>query len=102
MAHDIETILGLLIAVAACAWLAGRVRVPYPIVMVVGGLVISFIPHLPRVTLRPDVVFILFLPPLLYNAGLNTTWRDFKTNIRPISLLAVGLVLVGVAVALGG
>ena len=99
---ETEIILGLLLAVAALAWVANRLRVPYPILLVIGGLGLSFIPHLPAVTLRPDLVFVLFLPPILYYAGLHTSWRDFRANIRPISLLAVGLVLfttVAVAVA---
>src|SRR5688572_14319419 len=91
--HEIEAVLGLLIAVAAVAWLATQLKLPYPILLVLAGLGIGFIPGLPRVRLRPDVVFLLFLPPLLYYAGLLTSWRDFKRNLRPISLLAVGLVL---------
>ena len=92
-AHTIELILGLLVAVAALAWLASRLRIAYPILLVIGGLCLSLIPFLPRVQLAPDIVFLLFLPPLLYYAGLLTTWRDFRNNLRPISLLAVGLVL---------
>ena len=91
--HDIELLIGLLVAVAALAWLASRLHVAYPIVLVVGGLAIAVIPGLPEVHLDPDVVFLLFLPPLLYYAGLLTSWRDFKSNLRPIALLAVGLVL---------
>jgi Na+/H+ antiporter len=91
--NDIEILIGLLVAVAALAWLATRLRVAYPILLVLGGLAIAMVPGLPTVTLRPDVVFLLFLPPLLYYAALQTSWRDFKGNLRPISLLAVGLVL---------
>lgn len=89
----IEIIFGLLVAVAALAWLAARVRVPYPIFLTLAGLAISFVPGLPRVQLDHTVVFLLFLPPLLYYSGLLTSWRDFRSNLRPISLLAVGLVL---------
>src|SRR3712207_4758256 len=91
--HETEIILGLLVAVAALAWVANRLHVPYPIVLVLGGLALGFVPRLPRVELRPDLVFLFFLPPLLYYAALQTSWRDFKANLRPISLLAVGLVL---------
>jgi CPA1 family monovalent cation:H+ antiporter len=91
--HEIETILVLLVYVAAVAWAATRLRVSYPILLVVGGLVISFVPGLPHVELRHDLVFLVFLPPLLYYAALLTSWRDFKANLRPISLLAIGLVL---------
>src|ERR671910_1846352 len=90
---EIEAILVLLAAVAALATLANRVKIPYPILLVLGGLVLGFVPGLPQVELEPDVVFLLFLPPLLYVSALFTSWRDFRANLRPISLLAVGLVL---------
>ncbi|HYO08028.1 MAG TPA: Na+/H+ antiporter [Tepidisphaeraceae bacterium] len=91
--HTTEIILGLLTAVAALAWLASRLRVPYPILLVLGGLGLSFVPHLPRIELNPEHVFLLFLPPILYYAATQTSWRDFRANLRPITLLAVGLVL---------
>ncbi len=89
----IEMILVLLAAVAVLATLANRINIPYPILLVLGGLVLGFVPGLPSVQLDPDVVFLLFLPPLLYVSALFTSWRDFRANIRAISLLAVGLVL---------
>jgi Na+/H+ antiporter len=79
--------------VAALATLAGRLGIPYPILLVLGGLVLGFVPSLPRPELEPDVVFLLFLPPLLYVSAIFTSWRDFRANLRPITLLAVGLVL---------
>jgi Na+/H+ antiporter len=90
---EIEAILILLVAVAALATLANRIKVPYPILLVLGGLVLGFVEFLPQVALKPDVVFLLFLPPLLYVSAIFTSWRDFRANLRPISLLAVGLVL---------
>ena len=90
---EIEAILILLAAVAALATLANRINIPYPILLVLGGLILGFVPGLPRIALEPDVVFLLFLPPLLYVSALFTSWRDFRANLRPISLLAVGLVL---------
>src|SRR5918994_1156070 len=90
---EIEAILVLLAAVAVLATLANRIEVPYPILLVLGGLVLGFVPGLPQVELEPNVVFLLFLPPLLYVSALFTSWRDFRANLRPISLLAVGLVL---------
>ena len=90
---EIEAILILLVAVAALATLANKIKVPYPILLVLGGLVLGFVPGLPRVELNPEVVFLLFLPPLLYVSAIFTSWRDFRANLRPISLLAVGLVL---------
>ncbi len=88
-----ETIVLLFAAVAALVVLAHKLALPYPIVLVVAGLVLSFIPHLPEVRLNPDVVFYFFLPPLLYPAALFTSWRDFRRNLRPILLLSIGLVL---------
>jgi len=93
MQHEIEIILGLLLVVAALAVVAQRLAVPYPILLVIGGLVLGFIPGLPHVELNPELVFVLFLPPLLNSAAWYTSWRDFRFNLRPILLLAIGLVL---------
>src|SRR5215216_820762 len=93
---EIETIFVLLAAVAALATLASRIGVPYPILLVLGGLVLGFVPGLPRIELQPNVVFLLFLPPLLYISAIFTSWRDFRRHLPKISLLAVGLVLVTV------
>ena len=90
---QIEIIVGLLVAVAALATLANRLKVPYPILLVIGGSALGFIPGLPQMKLDPELVFLLFLPPLLYVSALFTSWRDFRANIRPITFLAVGLVL---------
>ncbi len=90
---EIEVILGLLLAVAALATLASKIKVPYPILLVLGGLILGFVPGLPPVELPPELVFLIFLPPLLYVSALFTSWRDFRANLRPISLLAVGLVI---------
>lgn len=103
--HEIEIILGLFLVVAALAVVAEKLAVPYPILLVMGGLVLGFIPGLPDVELDPELVFLLFLPPLLTSAAWNTSWRDFQFNLRPILLLAIGLVLVttsAVAVAAHG
>src|ERR1700742_3287012 len=90
----VEIFVGLLLAVALLALLARRLQVSYPILFVIGGWAISWIPGLPKINLNPDLVFLFFLPPLLYPAALFTSWRDFRANLRPISLLAVGLVLI--------
>jgi CPA1 family monovalent cation:H+ antiporter len=84
----------LLSFVFGLGMLARRLEVPYPILFVIGGLAISFIPILPRqLQLDPDMVFFLILPPLLYIQAFFTSWRDFRRNLRAISLLAIGLVL---------
>src|SRR6267142_6633081 len=93
MMERIEVVLGLLAAVAALALLSRKLPIPYPILLVLGGLVLALIPGLPSVRLDPELVFIFFLPSLLYPAALFTPWRDFHANLRPILLLAVGLVL---------
>src|SRR6266404_7387828 len=88
-----EIFVGLLLAVAVLALVARKLTIPYPILFVVGGLLLGLIPKLPKVRLDPELVFLFFLPPLLYPAALFTSWRDFRANLRPIALLAVGLVL---------
>ncbi len=86
------TILGLLVAIAGLSALARIVRVPYPILLVVGGLVIGFAPGLGTVDLSSDLVLLIFLPPLLYGAAFFANPRELRNNARPIGLLAVGLV----------
>jgi CPA1 family monovalent cation:H+ antiporter len=87
-------LLGLLVAGAALLILSGPLRIPYPILLVLGGLLLGFGPGLPKVTMPPDVVLIGILPPLLYRAAYATGLRELRRNLRPISLLAGGLVLV--------
>jgi monovalent cation/hydrogen antiporter len=89
----IVLVLGLLVAMVALAIIAPQLRVPYPILLVLGGLLLGFVPGLPSFTLDPNIVFLLFLPPLLYSSAWQTSWRDFRANLRSISLLALGLVL---------
>jgi CPA1 family monovalent cation:H+ antiporter len=92
--HQIENLIALFALVAALVVIAKRLELPYPVVLVLAGLALSFIPHLPTVKLNPDLVFFFFLPLLIYPAALFTSWRDFRRNLRPILLLAIGLVLV--------
>lgn len=93
MTGVVEIFVGLLLAVAVLAMVARRLTIPYPVLFVVGGLLLGLIPKLPRVRLDPELVFLCVLPPLLFPAALFTSWRDFRANLRPISLLAFGLVL---------
>jgi monovalent cation/hydrogen antiporter len=91
--HHLElTLLFLVLLVAGLTTLAQRFRIPYPIVLFIGGVVLSLLPHLPKIALNPDVVFLVVLPPLLYVGGFNTSWRDFHHNIVSILMLAFGLV----------
>jgi monovalent cation/hydrogen antiporter len=92
--NALELILILLVVAAALAIAAERLKVPYPILLVVGGLALAFVPGLPQVHIDPELVLLLFLPPLLFAAAWFTSWRDFAANKRPIALLAIGLVVV--------
>jgi len=91
--HAMEIVLLLLLLfVVAFGELARRLKTPYPIVLVVGGLLVSFIPGIPRTTLNPDVIFLVVLPPLLFSAAWVTSWREFSFNFVSIFFLAFGLV----------
>ena len=95
--NQAEIICTLLIVVVALAIFAKKVALPYPVLLVIGGLVLGFVPGLPAIKLEPDLVFLFLLPPLLYPAALFTSWRDFRANLSPILLLAIGLVLLTTA-----
>jgi monovalent cation/hydrogen antiporter len=82
----------LLLFVVVFGALARKLQLPYPIVLVVAGLLLSLVPGIPRITLNPDVVFFVILPPLLYAAAWVTSWREFSFNLVSILLLAFGLV----------
>ena len=91
--HQLEIIILLLAVVLALTTIAQKISIPYPIFLVLGGLLLGLVPGLPTVTLHPDLVFLVFLPPILWAAAYFTSLREFRQNLRPISLLAVGLVL---------
>jgi Na+/H+ antiporter len=91
---DIDLVLfGVLVAVAAFLLAAHRSGIPYPILLVVGGGALGFIPGAPDAVLEPELVLVIFLPPLLYSAAFFSSLHDLRDNVRPISLLAIGLVL---------
>ena len=92
-AEDSIVLLGLLAAGAALLAIAQVVRVPYPILLVLGGLALGFVPGMPTIELSPDLVLVAFLPPLLYGAAFFTPLRELRANAGSISTLAVGLVL---------
>ncbi len=89
-------ILKTLVLLVACAvvlgWLARHFNVAYPIVLVLGGIALGFVPKLPDFPLDPNLILVVVLPPILYQAARSTSWRDFRANFQPISMLAVGLV----------
>jgi monovalent cation/hydrogen antiporter len=86
-------LIGLFVAVAGLSTLARRLSIPYPIPLVLGGLALGAVPGLPEIELNPDLVLVIFLPPLLFYAAFNASLRDLRADMRPISLLSIGLVL---------
>src|SRR2546425_2079273 len=89
----LEVLLFLLLCALALGWASRRFGLPYPIALVVGGGLLGFIPRLPQLDFDPQFLLVVVLPPILYQAALLTSWRDFKASLRTISLLAIGLVL---------
>ncbi|KJB90112.1 sodium:proton antiporter, partial [Skermanella aerolata KACC 11604] len=88
-----EILLGLLAACVALALVARRLNLPLAVVLVIGGMVLALIPGLPTVELDPQLALVLFLPPLLQASAYRTDWPAFRSNLRPILLLAVGAVV---------
>ncbi|MBL7858391.1 MAG: Na+/H+ antiporter [Cyclobacteriaceae bacterium] len=91
--QNIAIIIILLAVVTALAEITDKIKIPYPILLVLAGIGIGLFPGLPHITLDPDVVFLIFLPPILYAAAWTTSWADFKAAKRPITLLATGCVI---------
>jgi Na+/H+ antiporter len=91
--HDAVVLLGLLVAAVTLLALAQPLRVPYPILLVLGGLAIGFVPGMPNLVLPPEVVLVGILPPLLYASAFYTSLVDLRRNAKPIGVLAIGLVL---------
>jgi Na+/H+ antiporter len=98
---ELPITFGLVAVTGFAALGARRSRIPYSIFLVLLGLGIGFLPGMPRIELRPDLVLSLFLPPLLYRAGVDMSWRGFRANLRPILLLAVGAVIFTAVVVAG-
>ncbi len=90
--ENFQIIIFLLAVLISLSAIIERIKIPQPILLVVAGLLIGFIPSLPDLTLDPDIIFLIFLPPLLFDSASQTSWHDFKADIRPISALAVTLV----------
>lgn len=90
--ETILLVLGLLFAMLLLVMLGQKLRISYPIFLVLAGLALGFVPGLPRIIISPDLIFLIFLPPLLYQAAWETSWQDFWRWKRPIALLAFGLV----------
>lgn len=90
---NILLVISLLFGIAILTMISNKLKISYPILLVISGLLISMIPGVPAISLHPDLVFLIFLPPLLYAAAWNTSWKEFWKWKRPISLLAFGLVI---------
>jgi monovalent cation/hydrogen antiporter len=93
MVPTIQTLVLLLVIIAAVAVIAGRLKVPAAILLVLTGIIFALVPGLPTLELSPELVLLLVLPPVIYSAAVTMSWREFRFNIRPISLLAVGCVV---------
>jgi Na+/H+ antiporter len=89
----IGIVIFLLAVITGLAEITNKIKIPYPILLVLAGIGIGLIPHLPIIVLNPEIVFLVFLPPVLYAAAWATSWPDFKAAKRPITLLAVGCVI---------
>ena len=91
--NDAETLIALVAAAIVLVRLADLVSIPYPIVLVLGGLAIGFIPGGPTLRLDPDVVFLIFLPPILQSAGYWASPRELRSELLPLTWLVLGLTL---------
>ncbi|GAB3636869.1 Na+/H+ antiporter [Hymenobacter arcticus] len=91
--HEVELLVILLAVTTALAEVANRLNIPYPVVLVLAGLGLSLLPGLPPVSLAPNLVFFVFLPPLLFASAWQLSWSAFRAELRPISMLAIGCVL---------
>ena len=91
--ETLTAVLLILVAIAIVYEIARRIGVPYPTLLVLGGLGLAFIPGLPRIELEPDLVLLVFLPPLLFTAAAESPIRDLRANVVPLVRLSIGLVL---------
>src|SRR4051794_31830085 len=98
MEHIEAVIISVLVAVAGLSALATRIGVPYPILLVLGGLVLGFLPGMPDVRLEPELVLVVFLPPLLYSGAFFANLRELRADARSITMLSTALVAVTAAV----
>src|SRR4051794_37825850 len=93
MVETVQILVLLLAVVAAVAVVAARLEIPPAILLVIAGVILALIPGLPSVELAPELVLLLVLPPVIYSAAVSMSWNEFRFNLRPISLLAVGCVV---------
>ena len=89
----LTAVLAILVAIAIVFEIARRIGVPYPTLLVLGGLGLAFVPGLPRIKLEPELVLLVFLPPLLFSAAAESPIRDLRANLAPLLRLSIGLVI---------
>src|SRR4051812_43593403 len=93
MIPTLETLILLLAVIATIAVVESRLRIPNAILLVLTGIILGLVPGLPPVELAPELVLLLVLPPIIYSSAVAMSWREFRFNLRPISLLAIGCVV---------
>ena len=92
--ENYSVVLFIMAIMILLSGVADKIRLPYPILLIVAGIIIGFIPSIPDAELDPDVIFLIFLPPLLYDAAFNISFREFKMNLNTIGTLAIPLVFI--------
>ena len=95
----IQLLVGLLIVISIVAFISNRLKVPHSILLVIFGVALALVPGLPALELAPEFVLLIVLPPLIYSSAVAMSWKEFRFNLRPISLLAVGCVAFTAAAA---
>src|SRR5215468_9381817 len=93
MIESVQIAVVLLLVISGVAWAANRLKVPPSILLVLAGVALALIPGLPTLELAPEFVLMVILPPLIYSAAVAMSWNEFRFNLRPIALLAVGAVV---------
>lgn len=93
MSQTLQILVPLLFVLAAVAWISGKLKIPPSILLVIAGVGLALIPSLPTIELEPELVLLLILPPIIYSSSVAMSWREFRFNLRPIILLAVGCVV---------
>src|SRR5579863_5707814 len=101
MVLTLQTLIVLLAVIAVVVAVARRIQIPPAILLVVAGLMLAFVPGLPAIELAPQLMLLVILPPVVYWSAVTMSWREFRSNLRPISLLAIGCVAFTTAATAG-
>lgn len=92
--ENYSVVLFILVIMVGLSALAGRSKIPYPVLLILGGIIVGFIPSVARIKIDPEVIFLIFLPPLLHDAAFNISFKEFRTHLNTISTLAISLVFI--------